>query len=113
MTAMTPTAQRAADKFERAKGRMANDFTAIIADSEELLQAAAAVSGEGFAAARLKFEDKLKRAKTALVEASQPALDKVEESAAVANDYVRSNPWTAVGVSVAAGLLIGLLATRR
>jgi len=100
-------------QFEQARGRVAGDFRTMIADGEDLLKAAATVSGEGFAAARTKFEGKLRSAKAALADASQPVLDKTRESAAAADDYVRGNPWTAVGVAVAAGALIGFLAARR
>jgi len=100
-------------QFEQARGRVAGDFRTMIADGEDLLKAAATVSGEGFAAARTKFEGKLRSAKAALADASQPVLDKTRESAAAADDYVRGNPWTAVGVAVAAGALIGFLAAKR
>ena len=63
---------RAVDAFDLAKGRMAGDFRTMINDSEDLLKAAATVSGEGFAAARRKFEEKLASAKAALAAASQP-----------------------------------------
>jgi len=88
--------------FDRASGRMAKDFRAIIADSEELLKAAATASGEGFTAARARFEEKLNGAKVMLADAAQPA-----------ERYVRGNPWTAVGIAVAAGALLGFLAARR
>ncbi|MEK6245701.1 MAG: DUF883 family protein [Pseudomonadota bacterium] len=101
------------DEFERARGRMAGDFRTMITDSEDLLKAAAAASGDGFTAARTKFEDKLRRAKATLADASQPMFDKTRETAAVANDYVHGNPWTAVGVAIAAGVLIGFLAAKR
>ena len=104
---------RVVDEFDRARGRMAGDFRTMINDSEDLLKAAATVSGEGFTAARTKFEEKLRRAKAALADASQPVFDRTRETAAVADDYVRGNPWTAVGVAIAAGVLIGLLAARR
>jgi len=109
-TAMTDSAT---GRFEKSRGRMADGFKAIIADSEELLSAAVAVPGEGFAEARKKFEDNLQRARTALVDASKPMIAKAEETAAAGNDYVRANPWTAIGVAGAAGLLIGLLAAKR
>jgi ElaB/YqjD/DUF883 family membrane-anchored ribosome-binding protein len=82
-------------------------------DSEVRHKAAASVSGEGFMAARTKFEEKLKRAKATLVDASQPVFDKTRESAAVANEYVHGNPWTVAGVAIAAGVLIGFLAAKR
>ena len=104
---------RAVNEFDRARSRMAGDFRTIITDSEDLLKAAATVSGEGFAAARTKFEDKLRRAKATLADASQPVFDRTRESAAAADNYVHGNPWTAVGVAIAAGVLIGFLVAKR
>jgi len=104
---------RAVNEFERARGRMAGDFRDMIADSEDLLKAAGAVSGEGFAMARSKFEEKVKHAKASLADASQPAIDRTRETAAAADDYVRDNPWTAVAVAIAAGALVGFLAAKR
>jgi ElaB/YqjD/DUF883 family membrane-anchored ribosome-binding protein len=91
---------RALHDFDRAKGRMAADFRTMINDSEDLLKAAASVSGEGFGAARSKFEERVKSAKAMLADAAPPA-------------YIRGNPWTTVGIAVAAGLLIGFLVAKR
>lgn len=101
------------DRWDRASGRIAGDFKTLIDDGEDLLQAAVAVSGEGFAVARKQFEDRLKSAKALLAEASQPMLDRTRATGALADDYVRSHPWSAVGVAVAAGVMIGLLAAKR
>ena len=91
---------RALHEFDRARGQMAADFKTMINDSEDLLKAAATVSGEGFGVARTKFEARLKSAKATLADASRP-------------DYIRANPWGAVGLAVAAGLLIGFIVGKR
>jgi len=96
---MTMT-DRAMHEFDRAKGRMAKDFRTMINDSEDLLKAAANVSGESFGAARTKFEERVKSAKAMLADASPP-------------EYIRGNPWTAVGIAVAAGLVLGFLVAKR
>ena len=87
------------------------DFKAIIADGEDMLKAT--VSGEGLAAARTKFEGRLKSARAALADASQPVLERTRETAAAANEYVRGNPWSVVGIALAAGALVGYLASRK
>lgn len=107
------TMGRAMHEFDRATGRMALDFRTMITDSEDLLKAAATMSGEGFAAARKKFEDKLTSAKAALAAASQPVFDRTIEAADATDDYVRGNPWTVVGIAVATGALLGFLAAKR
>ena len=103
------TMGRAMHELDRATGRMALDFRTMISDSEDLLKAAATMSGEGFAAARRKFEDKLAGAKASLAAASQPVFDAADAT----DDYVRGNPWTAVGIAVAAAALLGFLAAKR
>jgi len=104
---------RAVEQFDDAKSRMAGDFRTMIADGEELMKAAASVSGEGFAVARTKFEGKLKNAKAELASLSQPLLDRTRRTALSAQEYVHGNPWTAAGMAMAAGVLIGLLSARR
>lgn len=101
------------NEIERVKARLAGDLKAMIADSEDLLHATAAVTGDGFAAARTRFENRLGRAKSALAEASEPLLARTRETASAADDLVRGNAWTAVGIAVAAGVLIGLLTAKR
>ena len=104
---------RRVNQLERPRRMLDGSIRAMITDSEELLKAAATQSGEGFSAARSKFEETVRRAKVALADVSQPVFDKTRKSAAVADDYVRGNPWTAVGVAVAVGALMGFLAAKR
>lgn len=103
---------RAVHELDRASGRMAGDFRTMITDGEDLLKAVATVSGEGITAARTKFEERLKSARTALGEVSQPVFDRTRETAAVADQFVRGNAWTVIGIAVAAGALIGFLTAK-
>lgn len=100
-------------EFDRTKRKVVDDFRAIVNDAEALLQATAHVSGEGFAAERAKFTEKLRNAKTRLAEAEHRVVEKAKQAAAATDHYVHENPWTAVGVAAAVGMLIGFLAARR
>jgi len=62
----TTMMKQTVDEFNRAGSKMAGDIRTVIADGEELLKAAADVSGEGFAAARVKFEEKFANARARL-----------------------------------------------
>jgi len=62
---------------------------------------------------RTKFEVRLRSARATLADASRPLFDLATETAAAATAYVRGNPWTAVGVAIAAGVLIDLLSAKR
>ena len=101
--------EHTAGEFNRVTGKMVDDFKTIVSDGEELLQAAVSASGEGFTAARAKFAERVMSAKAKLADASQPVVDKARQ----ANDYVQGSPWTAIGVAVVAGMLIGFLAAKR
>ena len=101
--------KQTASEFTRARGKMADDLKMIVSDGEELLQAAASASGDGFTAARAKFAERVMSAKARLADAVQPAVEKAGQ----ADDYVHGSPWTAIGVAAAAGILIGFLAAKR
>lgn len=102
--------KQSTDEFNQARSRMAGDIKSVITDGEELLKAAANASG---AAVREKLDETLSGARTGLVNASRPAVDKARRTAVAANGYVHGNPWTVIGVAAAAGILIGLLAAKR
>ena len=101
------------DEFNRARTRMAGDIRMVIADGEDLLKAAAEVSGEGFAVARERFAEQLGSARARLADASQAVVGTARKSAAAADDYVHDSPWIVIGIAAAAGTLIGFLAARR
>ncbi|MGB5081938.1 MAG: DUF883 family protein [Burkholderiales bacterium] len=101
--------KQTATEFTRARGKMADDLKMIVSDGEELLQAAASASGDGFTAARAKFAERVMSAKARLADAVQPAVAKAGQ----ADDYVHASPWTAIGVAAAVGMLVGFLAARR
>jgi ElaB/YqjD/DUF883 family membrane-anchored ribosome-binding protein len=109
----TSMMKQTVNEFNRARSKVAGDIKTVITDTEDLLKAAAEVSGEGFTVARSKFEKKLGSARASLADASRAAVGRARETAAAADDYVHASPWTAIGVAAAAGMLIGFLAARR
>ena len=71
------------------------------------------MSGDALAQAREQFRDKLAVAKRGLGDASRIAMDKGRYAASATDDYVRANPWPAVGVALVTGLVAGVLIGRR
>ena len=105
--------EQAIGEFNRTKGKMVDDFKSIVSDADDLLRATAKVSGEGFNLTRAKFEEKIKTAKASLAEAEQIVVDKARQAATATDDYVKGNPWTAVGIAAGVGVLIGFLVAKR
>lgn len=89
------------------------DLKTVVDDAEELLHATAGQAGEKISAARARAEDSVRAAKARMQEMKGDLLAQTREMADSADAYVRENPWRAVGVAAAAGLLVGLLISRR
>jgi ElaB/YqjD/DUF883 family membrane-anchored ribosome-binding protein len=91
------------------KERLVNDFRTLVADAEELLRVTASQAGEKIGAARQKIEQSLTEGRKALADAEKTLMARSKECAEIADDYVRENPWSAVGIAAAVGLAFGLL----
>ncbi len=92
---------------------LARDTQNVVSEAQELLKT---VKEEG--------ANKLEQVKSTVGAQLDVAKEKfgelqttVQEGAKVAytttDDYVRANPWRAVGIAAVAGALVGFLATRR
>ena len=97
---------------EATKERLVGDLRALIGDAEELLRATTSQAGEKIALARQKIEQSVIEGKKALADAEQVVIKKSKECAEIADDYVRENPWSAVGIAAGVGLVLGLLIRR-
>jgi len=92
-----------------SKERLISDLKSLVEDAEELLKATANQAGEKIGVARQKIEQSLIEGKKALADAEKTLRAKSKECAEIADDYVRENPWTAVGIAAGIGLVLGLL----
>jgi len=92
-----------------SKDKLVGDLKNLVADAEELLKATASQAGEKVSEARQKIEQSLIEGKKALADAEKTLRQKSKEAADLADDYVRDNPWSAVGIAAGVGLVLGLL----
>jgi ElaB/YqjD/DUF883 family membrane-anchored ribosome-binding protein len=97
---------------ETSTEKLVNDLKTLIGDAEELLKATTSQAGEKIAVARQKIEQSLIEGKKALADAEQVVVNKSKEAAEIADDYIRENPWAAVGIAAGVGLVFGLLMRR-
>jgi ElaB/YqjD/DUF883 family membrane-anchored ribosome-binding protein len=98
---------------DASKQKLVADLKVVVADAEELLRATASQAGEKVSAARERIQASLATAKVKLTDAERVLVDKTKETAKAADEYVRENPWQAVGIAAAAGLVLGVLISRR
>jgi ElaB/YqjD/DUF883 family membrane-anchored ribosome-binding protein len=93
--------------------KLVEDLKILMADAEDLLRATASQAGEKISAAREKVQDSLDRAKSKLGDIEDVVMDTGRQAARATDKYVQDNPWRAVGIAAAVGLVIGLLVSRR
>lgn len=80
---------------------------------EELLRATAHFSGEGLAAARSQVEDQVEELRETLGDAQDYARAQTRRAVNTTDRYVHKNPWQAIGIAMAAGVVLGYLSNRR
>ena len=109
MVTTEPATPTTAEMEQVTKAKLMEDLRTVFSDVEELLKVTATQTGERIAAVRAKAEESLKVAKARLAELQVA----VAAQTKAADDYVRANPWQAVGISAAVGFILGMLITRR
>jgi len=102
-----------AAESDSARARLIEDFSAVLAEAEEMLKRAASETGDKARDLRSQVESKLLTAKLRLQELEGQAVEHAKAAARATDDYVHENPWQAIGVAAAVGLLVGLVISRR
>jgi len=102
-------ATRTASDIEQSTEKLLQDLKEVVRDGEELLRAGAEDLGERGAAAKEKLAAALEVAK----ETQRRLQERAIEGAKAADNFIRTNPYQAIGVAFGVGMLLGLLASRR
>ena len=95
------------------KDKLVSDLKVVILDAEELLRATASQAGEKVNAARARIEGSMEDAKRRLADLGSAAGDQARIAARATDDFVHDNPWKAVGIGAALGVILGMLIARR
>ena len=95
--------------MEAPADRFMDELRNVIANAEELLRVTADQAGPKVQEVRARAEESLSAARERLGQIRDDAVDRARELASSGDEYVRRNPWQAVGIAAGAGLLVGLL----
>jgi ElaB/YqjD/DUF883 family membrane-anchored ribosome-binding protein len=98
---------------ERRRKSATKDLSDTLTEAQDMLGRAAAETGARASDIRSQVSDKLAAAKLKLQDLQDDAIDRAKAAAQVTDDYVRENPWQAIGVSAAVAFLAGVLVSRR
>lgn len=89
------------------------EFQKFIDDIESLLKETANLTGDELALARTKLNERVTEARSSVTSIGNDLAQRASKSAAKANRKVHDDPWKAVGGAAAAGLILGMLFTRK
>jgi len=93
--------------------QLVDDLTTVIRDAENLLRATAAQTGDRVEEIRARAEESVRQAKARLEGIEEEALKHARVLAGEADEFVRGNPWQAIGIAAGIGLVLGVLMSRR
>jgi ElaB/YqjD/DUF883 family membrane-anchored ribosome-binding protein len=103
----------AAELTQASADQLMDDLQTVLEDAEALLSATAGQAGERVQQVRARAEETVRAVRDRLVAAQDELTRRAREALDGADDYVRENPWQALGITAGVAFLIGLLAGRR
>lgn len=95
------------------RDRLLEDLRLVIKDAEDLLRGTGQQVDEGYRMARARFESTLSDARSNLSVLEERVADGARDALDTTQQYVKENPWQAVGIGALTGLAIGLMIGRR
>jgi len=101
------------DDHNGGQGGRSVEWRNLVADVEDLVKKVANVDDAEIAEIRSKVEHTLERAKTSARAGVAAVRGRAEDVSEATDEYVRENPWAAIGVAAAVGIVIGFIAAGR
>ena len=80
---------------------------------EDLIKASTSLTGDDLARAKANLSARVAAARAFAAEIPGTISDRARNTVRVTDGYVREQPWQAIGITAAVGLLIGVLLGRR
>jgi ElaB/YqjD/DUF883 family membrane-anchored ribosome-binding protein len=97
-------------KMRAAGSQEVND---LIADVEEFVSRIGDAADPEIARLRSKVEQAVVMARKSLAQGAEQVQRKAQEAVEAGDQYVRDEPWRAIGAAALAGLAVGFWVTRR
>lgn len=102
-----------AERIRTVKDTASGEFKNFIDDVEDIVSRVADVKDPEIARIRDRLRNSVASVKEAVSDGADRVRHHAREVAVGADDYVRENPWQALGIAALVGVAIGFLAARR
>lgn len=106
------------ESIKDTRETLAGGLKSVIQDAQDLVDTTGNHEDQGddrgdrYTLARERLKAALQSAKAELPKVTKKAVEKSKHAAHVTDEYVGGNPWKAVGVAAAIGLLVGVVIGR-
>ncbi len=97
----------------KVRGAGSEEVRNLMADTQDLLGRVSHVADPEIARLRAKVERGLATAKRTLADGADRVRRHAKDVVTAGDGYVRDQPWQAVGIAAAVGLVVGYLVARR
>ena len=101
------------DTARKWKSTTGQEISDLMADVQDLVGRVAHVADPEVVRLRAKVTDALSTAKATLARGSDTLQSSARDALSAGDSYVHDQPWQAIGVAAAAGLVVGYLIARR
>ena len=101
------------DGVSDVKAAASSEIKSLIADVEDLMARIADLKDADVVRVRGKVQRAVDATKQSLADGADAIRQHAQTAANTADDYVRDNPWQAIGIAALVGAVVGILATRR
>lgn len=95
-----------------AREKLISDMKNVISEAEDWLGSTTEQGSDKLSAVKQQFDTTLQTAKTDLLKLEATALARAKLAAQATDVYVKDNPWKAVSLGAAIGVIAGLLIAR-
>jgi ElaB/YqjD/DUF883 family membrane-anchored ribosome-binding protein len=104
---------QASTVIEDQTNTLAHDFQDVVTDAQELLETMGSEGGAKILDMKKRVQASIDAARKQLGELQVSVTEGAKAAATTTDQYVHENPWSAIGVGAAAGVLVGYLLARR
>jgi len=99
--------------IEDQTNTLAHDFEDVVTDAQELLETMGSEGGAKISDMKKRVQASIDAARKQLGELQVSVTEGAKAAAKTTDQYVHDNPWSAIGIGAALGVLVGCLLARR
>jgi ElaB/YqjD/DUF883 family membrane-anchored ribosome-binding protein len=93
--------------IQDASADISKEFKNFLSDVEDLFKSSTSLTGDDLNKAKEQLNQRIKKARATLDDASSDILQHARRTAALTNEYAHQQPWKVVGAGVAISFLLG------